>query len=139
MLIGELAGRLRLNPRTLRFYESMGLLPEPDRTSGGYRDYGADDLERVRFIKSAQRLGLSLEDIKEILAFKDRDELPCDYVLSVIDREADALDQRIAELERLRKELRSLRRRARRIPKKELENRLCVCHIIETQEFLPDK
>jgi DNA-binding transcriptional MerR regulator len=139
MRIGELAGRLRLNPRTLRFYESVGLLPEPDRTPGGYRDYRADDLERVRFIKSAQRLGLSLDDIKEILAFKDRDELPCDYVLAVIDREADALDQRIAELERLRKELRSLRSRARRIPKRELANRSCVCHIIENQELLPGK
>jgi DNA-binding transcriptional MerR regulator len=138
MRIGELAGRLRLNPRTLRFYESVGLLPEPDRTPGGYRDYRAADLERVRFIKSAQRLGLSLDDIKEILAFKDRDELPCDYVLAVIDREADALDQRIAELERLRKELRSLRSRARRIPK-QLANRSCVCHIIENQELLPGK
>jgi DNA-binding transcriptional MerR regulator len=134
--IGEIAEQLELNLRTLRFHESVGLLPEPRRTPGGYRDYGNDDLERVRFIKSAQRLGLSLDDIKEILAFKDRGDLPCDYVLSVIDKEADALDQKIAELERLRRELKSLRNRARRIPKAELAKRSCVCHIIENQDLL---
>ena len=136
MRIGELAEELELNPRTLRFYESVGLLPEPDRTPSGYRDYSEDDLERVRFIKSAQRLGLSLEDIKEILAFKDRGDLPCDYVLSVIDKEADALGQKIAELQALRDDLRSLRTTARRIPKRNLGNRLCVCHIIENQDLL---
>ncbi|MBK5228134.1 MAG: heavy metal-responsive transcriptional regulator [Actinobacteria bacterium] len=136
MRIGELADRLELNPRTLRFYESVGLLLDPERTPGGYRDYSEDDLERVRFIKSAQRLGLSLDDIKEILAFKDRDDLPCDYVLSVIDKEADALDQKIAELQALRDDLRALRAKARRIPKKQLENRSCVCHIIENQDLL---
>lgn len=136
MRIGELADRLELNPRTLRFYESVGLLLDPERTPGGYRDYSEDDLERVRFIKSAQRLGLSLDDIKEILAFKDRGDLPCDYVLSVIDKEADALDQKIAELQTLRDDLRSLRTKARRIPKKQLENRSCVCHIIENQDLL---
>jgi DNA-binding transcriptional MerR regulator len=134
--IGELAQELELNPRTLRFYESVGLLPEPDRTPSGYRDYADDALDRVRFIKSAQRLGLSLDDIKEILAFKDRGELPCDYVLSVIDKEADALDQRIAELQALRDDLRSLKGKARRIPKQQLENRSCACHIIENQDLL---
>lgn len=136
MRIGELAEELELNPRTLRFYESVGLLPEPDRTPSGYRDYSDDDLERVRFIKSAQRLGLSLDDIKEILAFKDRGDLPCDYVLSVIDKEAYALDQKIAELQALRDDLRSLRTKARRIPKRDLKNRSCVCHIIENQDLL---
>lgn len=135
MRIGELANRLELNPRTLRFYESVGLLPDPDRTPAGYRDYSDDDLERVRFIKSAQRLSLSLDAIKEILAFKDRDDLPCDYVLSVIDKEAKALNQKIAELEALRDDLQSLRTKARRIPKRDLENRSCVCHIIENQDL----
>ena len=136
MRIGELAEELELNPRTLRFYESVGLLPEPDRTPSGYRDYTEDDLQRVRFIKSAQRLGLSLDDIKEILAFRERGDLPCDYVLSVIDKEAEALDRKIAELEALRDDLRSLRTKARRIPKRQLEKRSCLCHIIENQDLL---
>lgn len=136
MRIGELAGELDINPRTLRFYETVGLLPEPDRTPSGYRDYDEDALERVRFIKSAQRLGLSLDDIKEILAFKERGEVPCAYVLSVIDKEADALDRKIAELQTLRKDLRSLRHKARRDPIRDIASEACVCHIIENQDLL---
>lgn len=135
MRIGELARELEVNPRTLRFYETVGVLPEPDRTAAGYRDYDEDALERVRFIKSAQRLGLALDDIREILAFKERGELPCTYVLSVIDKETDALDRKIAEMEVLRDELRTLRARAQRVPKDELAKESCVCHIIENQEL----
>lgn len=136
MRIGELAQELEVNPRTLRFYETVGLLPEPDRTAAGYRDYDEDTVERVRFIKSAQRLGLSLDDIKEILAFKERGELPCSYVLSVIDKETEALDRKIADMEALRHELTALRSRARSIPKKELAKKSRVCHIIENQDLL---
>ena len=136
MRIGELARRLNLNPRTLRFYESIGLLPEPTRTPSGYRDYSEEDLERVTFIRSAQRLGLSLEDIREILAFRDRGELPCEYVLKVIDKEAEDLRTRIMEMQQLREELTALKRKAQRIPKRKLADRSCVCHIIENQERL---
>lgn len=136
MRIGELADELDLNPRTLRFYETVGLLPEPRRTPSGYRDYGTDAVERVRFIKSAQRLGLSLDDIKEILAFKERGDLPCPYVLGVIENEADALDKKIAELEAFREELRSLRAKARRIPRRQLAKSSRVCHIIENQDLI---
>jgi DNA-binding transcriptional MerR regulator len=136
MRIGELAERLNLNPRTLRYYESIGLLTEPDRTESGYRDYSEDDLERVRFVKSAQRLGLSLDEIKEILAFRDRGELPCDYVLSVIEREAEDLNRRIREMRKLRDDLKVLKNKAQRIPKARLKGDACVCHIIENQELL---
>lgn len=136
MRIGELAQHLSLNPRTLRYYESIGLLAEPNRTHSGYRDYSDDDLERVQFVKSAQRLGLSLDEIKEILAFKDRGELPCDYVLTVIEREAEDLNRRIREMKQLRDELKVLKDRAQRIPKAQLRDDGCVCHIIENQDLL---
>lgn len=139
MRIGELAYELDVNPRTLRFYENVGLLPQPRRTPSGYRDYDEDALERVRFIKSAQRLGLSLDDIKEILAFKERGDLPCPYVLGVIDKEAGALDKKIAELETLRRELRSLRSKARRISQSDLAKKSRVCHIIENQDLLTSR
>ena len=135
MRIGELADELEINPRTLRFYETVGLLPKPRRTPSGYRDYDGDAVERVRFIKSAQRLGLSLDDIKEILAFKERGDLPCPYVLGVIEKEADALDKKIIELEALRDQLRSLRSKARRIPRKQWAKHSRVCHIIENQDL----
>lgn len=133
MRIGELAGKLEINPRTLRFYETVGLLPEPRRTPSGYRDYDSNAVERVRFIKSAQRLGLSLDDIKEILEFKERGELPCAYVLAVVDKEVDELDRKIAEFEALRKDLRALRSKARRAAKGDSSTKACVCHIIENQ------
>ncbi len=130
MRIGELAGRLGLNPRTIRFYESIGVLPEPPRTPSGYRDYGLSDLERLRFIRLAQSLGLSLDDIREILALRDRGEAPCPYVRRAIDEHAEAIDRRIRELERLRTELRRLQRLARSLPDEAPDDR-CVCHILE--------
>lgn len=139
MRIGELAERLNLNPRTLRYFESIELLAEPDRTHSGYRDYSENDLERVQFVKSAQRLGLSLDEIKEILAFKDRGELPYDYVLTVIGRGAEDLNRRIREMKQLRDELKGLKDKAQAIPKARLKDDACVCHIIENQDLLANQ
>lgn len=130
MRIGELAGRLGLNTRTIRFYESIGVLPEPARTPSGYREYEESDLERLRFIKLAQSLGLLLDDIREILAFRDRGDVPCPYVRQVINKQAEAIERRIRELDRLRSELRRLQRVARRLPDEPADDR-CVCHILE--------
>ena len=109
MTIGHLAGRLGINPRTIRYYERIGLLPEPDRTGAGYRLYGPGDQERVQFIKSAQRVGLNLGEIKEILAFRDRGEAPCNYVASVIEQRLSEVNQRLRELRDFRRELTELR------------------------------
>lgn len=116
MRIGELAGAVGINPRTIRFYEDIGLLPEPERRPSGYRDYSEGDRERLVFVRTAQRLGLSLADIKEILAFAERGEQPCGYVRSVLDRQAAELDDRIAELVALRDQLRVLQRQAGDLP-----------------------
>lgn len=116
MRIGELAGELGLNARTIRYYESIGLLPEPERTGGNYRDYGKDDLERLRFIKAAQRLGLTLDEIREVLAFAERGEPPCGFVRDRLRREVAAIDARIAELQTLRGELADLEAKAALLP-----------------------
>lgn len=116
MRIGELAERLAINPKTIRFYEGMGLLPEPHRTPSGYRDYGEEDLDRLVFIKSAQRLGLSLHEIREVLAFRERGERPCAQVLGVLKQELADIDRRVGELLRLRAELVELTRRADQLP-----------------------
>jgi len=86
MRIGELAGLVGVNPKTVRYYEGIGLLPDPERRPSGYREYTDDDVDRLRFIRTAQRLGLSLSEISEILGFRERAERPCDYVLGVLDR-----------------------------------------------------
>ena len=105
MTIGQLAARLELNPRTIRYYEHIGLLPAPERTEAGYRVYGAADEERLRFIRSAQRLGLSLGEIKETIAFRERGERPCRYVAEVLERRVDEVSRRLSELREVKREL----------------------------------
>jgi len=105
MRIGQLAGRLGINPKTIRYYESIGLLPAPQRRPSGYRVYGEDDAERLAFVRSAQRFGLQLDQIGEILAFRDRGERPCEYVVRAVREEVTDLDRRIRELRAARKEL----------------------------------
>lgn len=105
MLIGELADEVGVNPKTIRYYESIGLLPEPPRTDAGYRDYGPDDAERLAFVRRATELDLHLDEIAEILALRDRGEPPCDYVLEVARDHIDELDERISDMRRARDEL----------------------------------
>ena len=112
MRIGELSDRLGVNPKTVRYYESIGLLPEPERTPSGYRIYTEADIDRVAFIKTAQRLGITLDEIREILALRDRGERPCGYVRDVLRREVAAVGNRLVELRQLREHLIELDRLA---------------------------
>ncbi|MEX2586712.1 MAG: heavy metal-responsive transcriptional regulator [Actinomycetota bacterium] len=132
MRIGELASQLNLNPRTIRFYESSGVLPEPARTPSGYRDYDGSDLERLKFVKLAQSLGLRLDEISEVLALRDRGEVPCEYVRTLIGTKAIEIERQIQELKELRKELRQLAHRA------EQSSDICsegFCHILEARSY----
>jgi DNA-binding transcriptional MerR regulator len=108
MRIGELARRVHVNPKTVRYYESIGVLPAPDRTGSGYRVYTAADEELLAFIKAAQRLGMRLDEIREIIALRERGQAPCDYVRQILRREVAEIEHRIGELERLRQELAEL-------------------------------
>jgi DNA-binding transcriptional MerR regulator len=128
MRIGELAERLAVNPKTIRYYESIGLLPEPERTPSGYRAYTDIDVDRVAFIKTAQRLGITLDEIREILALRERGERPCAYVRDVLRREVAALDKRLAELRQLRRDLTELDKLAEGLP--ETDNGL-TCRLID--------
>jgi DNA-binding transcriptional MerR regulator len=127
MRIGELGERVGVNPKTVRYYEGIGLLPDPERRPSGYREYTDDDVERLGFIRTAQRLGLSLSEISEILGFRERGERPCDYVLGVLDRQVADLDRRMAEMAQLRQELITLKGRADRLPRDDA----CYCSVIE--------
>lgn len=127
MRIGELAGRLAINPKTIRYYEGIGLLPDPERTPSGYRLYDEDDVERLTFIKTAQRLGITLDEIREILTFRERGDRPCDYVRAVLRREVAEIDQRLAELGALRDELVALEDLADQLP----ESRPGACRLID--------
>lgn len=113
--IGELAGRLELNPKTIRYYEGVGLLHPARRSPAGYRLYDANDERRLRFIASARRAGFALGEIREMLALRDRGQPPCQLVRHAIERRERELEGQIADLISLRRELGALARRARRL------------------------
>ncbi len=134
MRIGEVADKVGVDPPTIRFYEQVGVLPEPERTASGYRAYEPADVDRLRFVVRARSLDLGLEDIREIVALRDGGVAPCGYVRGLLDRQAEIVARRIAELEALAAELEALRRRARTIPD-ELTADGDVCPILQHQEL----
>ncbi len=115
MKIGELAHAAGVNPRTVRYYERIGLLTPAGRTRAGYRFYTARDAQRLAFIRRAQGLGLSLAAIAEILAVRDAGAAPCGRVRALAEARVAQLDRRIAELRAVRAELTALAARARGI------------------------
>lgn len=131
MRIGELAARTGLTVKTLRFYEKAGVLPEPARRPSGYRDYDDDALARLRFVKAAQAAGLTLAEIREVIAVREASGPPCRHVTAVLDAHAADLDARIAQLSVLRAEVAQLRRRA-----STLDEATCspetICQLIPT-------
>ena len=130
MRIGELAERAGTSVKTIRYYDRVGVLRPEERSESGYRLYREDALDRYRFVRAAQAVGLRLGEIREIIALRDRGETPCGFVVDLIGHRAAELDARIAELAALRDELRSLDRRARRLDPRRCDPRL-VCHVID--------
>ncbi len=105
--IGELAQAAHVTADTLRYYERLGLLPKAARTASGYRMYAPDVLERLRFIKEAQALGLSLRQIRELVTFDaDRGIRRCRRVHALLTAKLAELDARLDQLVRLRDKLR---------------------------------
>ena len=103
--IGEVSKRSGIGIEALRFYEKSGLLDKPSRTYGGYRVYGEDVLERLAFIKQAQALGFSLDEIRRIVEDARKGESPCDEVREIVRRRLSELDERLRDLHRYRDEL----------------------------------
>ncbi len=125
--IGELAVEFGLNPKTIRYYEEINLLPPPQRTPTGYRFYDEGDRERLRFIGKAKALGLTLEEIGEILGLREDGEAPCERVVAIVDRKLAAVDERLRVLTEFRQELLGLRDEATRAMTADAQ----VCRIIE--------
>lgn len=129
MRIGELAARAGTSVKTIRYYDRIGVLAPAQRSEAGYRLYGEDALDRYRFVRAAQAVGLSLGEIREIIALRDRGEAPCGFVVELIGRRAAELDERIGELGRLRHELRRLASRAQHLDVRRCDPEL-ICHVI---------
>lgn len=131
--IGELAARSSLTVRTIRFYEQAGVLPEPERRPSGYRDYDDAALSRLRFVKAAQAAGLTLAEIREIIAIRDTTGSPCDHVVELLDAHTVDLDRRITELIALRDDVRRLRHRAASLDVGQC-SAAAVCQVIPIDE-----
>jgi DNA-binding transcriptional MerR regulator len=112
MRIGDLATTSGLTTKTIRFYEQAGLLPEPPRTPSGYRDYSGEAAGRLAFIRDAQGAGLTLAEIRSVLALRDSGESPCGHVTDLIGKHLADIEQRLGELRKTRSVLRDLARRA---------------------------
>jgi MerR family copper efflux transcriptional regulator len=104
--IGELSQRCGVSADTVRFYEREGLLPRPRRSSSRYRLYGEEDEGRLRFIRRAQTLGLTLEDIRELLSLGEaRTPKECGRVAERLRARVAAVDEKLAQLRAFRREL----------------------------------
>ena len=103
--IGEVAARSALSRDTLRYYERRGLLEHPPRTSGGFRVYGTVILERLRFIKRAQSVGLSLDEIRQLVTFDGHGLERCSRVRNLVATKLAELDERLSELRAFRRSL----------------------------------
>ena len=101
--IGEVAKRAGVSIDTLRYYEKVKLLPRPARTSGGFRLFAPEHIERIRFIKQAQELGFSLEEIKGLLATGGAEE--CRKVRDLLQRKLTELDDRLKAMKGFRRVL----------------------------------
>lgn len=105
LTVSKLADRVGLTADTIRYYERAGLLPPPDRTASGYRVFEDDDVERLRFIKGAQRVGLRLQEIKELLDIRDRGLCPCGHTEDLLRRLVSEIDAEITGLQETKADL----------------------------------
>src|SRR5215216_2344352 len=126
MFIQQLAQRTGVSAKTIRYYESIGLLPDPPRAENNYRQYSPEVIERLRFIVTARSLGFNLTDIGEFLAARDEGSLPCRRVLDSFDQRFDDIDRRIADLLTLRDTLDRIRRDGSAFPPDKRCDEQCI-------------
>ena len=130
MKIQEFAQVTGLSAKTIRYYESIGILPSPKRLANRYRDYNKQDVERARFVAGIRSLDLSLDEIKELLAMRDRREAPCRTLLDLIEQKANQIEERIQLLQEMEVDLRKLHRLGLTFPTDDVDGKHCICHLV---------
>lgn len=99
--IGELSTRTGVNIETVRYYERIGLMPEPPRTEGGHRVYDDEQVKRLTFIARSRQLGFSLKEIRTLMSLVDRGNYSCDEINALTVRHLDKVRAKITDLQRL--------------------------------------
>ena len=102
---GQLAKQAGVNLQTVHYYERRGLLPEPTRRDSGYRQYGKDDVARIEFIKRAQELGFTLNEILELLNLRVDPDTPCALIKRRADLKVIDIEAKLRSLKRIKKAL----------------------------------
>jgi DNA-binding transcriptional MerR regulator len=132
--VGAVAKATGVGVQTLHYYERLGLLPKPERSAANYRLYSAETVRRIRFIKKAQALGLTLEETKQILDLKAHGRAPCHQVVELGKKHLQEVDARLARLRTFRcilvKSLEAWRRKDR-------PGRACAGEFCDLIERLP--
>jgi DNA-binding transcriptional MerR regulator len=112
--IGEVSRQTGLSVHTIRFYEAEGLLREPARTNSGYRVFSPQTVDQLYFIRKAQELGFSLDEIRELQVLRDRSTSPCSHVKSLVEEKLASVRGKLRQLEAMKKDLRRVLSECRR-------------------------
>ena len=129
MLAGDVAKQLGIGVQTLHYYEREGLIPPPPRSRSGYRLFTPELVDRVRFIRKAQAIGLPLAEVKDILRLTEEGSSPCARVQAALTEKLREVNEKLRELESFRDELGSLIERAPAL--REGDRSPHVCAIVE--------
>jgi Cu(I)-responsive transcriptional regulator len=108
LTIGDLGKATRTKVETIRYYERIGLLPKPPRTSGNYRDYGQPELGRLSFIRRARDLGFSIDQVRALLGLSDDRTRDCSEIDQIAEAHLLEVDRKLADLTALRRELKAV-------------------------------
>ena len=108
MKIGELSKKSKCSPKTIRFYEEIGVLDKAERDANGYRMYAEEALKQLQFIRNSQSAGFALKEIAQILLIRKNGDIPCQHVKELLDNHLDDVVNRINELRKIQVELERL-------------------------------
>src|SRR5260370_26878770 len=114
MQIGTVAQQTGLTVDAIRFYEKEGLLKRPPRSEGGFRLFRLEDVEALKFIRNAQELGFSLQEVREILVLRDHGVEPCEHVRELVEQKLASVRGKVDELRKLERSLQGALRKCNR-------------------------
>src|ERR1700747_643742 len=123
--IGDVARRTAIKVPTIRYYEQIGLLPAPGRSEGNRRCYSEGAIRRLMFIRHARELGFEIETIRELLALQDEPDRPCVDIDALAREHVTAIEEKIARLTALRREMQRMLKSCR-------GGRVAECRVIES-------
>ncbi len=106
--IGQMSRKTGVNIETIRYYERIALMPEPDRTQGGNRQYNSSQLKRLSFIRKCRSLGFKIEEIRALLQMVDRQDFTCNQVHTMTIEHLENVKKKLADLKRMEKNLKSM-------------------------------